>query len=58
MVGVPSASEAPPGEHDPAAYNLYCIDGEAGGWRCELIARGLRADGSRVVELRRMMLEG
>ncbi len=58
VVGVPSASEAPPGEHDPAAYNLYCIDGEADGWRCELISRGLRADVSRIVELRRMMLAG
>jgi 3',5'-cyclic AMP phosphodiesterase CpdA len=58
VVGVPSASEAPPGEHDPAAYNLYCIDGEAGAWRCELVSRGLGADGSRVVELRRAMLLG
>src|SRR5712691_2551518 len=26
VVGVPSASEAPPGEHDPAGYNLYRIE--------------------------------
>jgi 3',5'-cyclic AMP phosphodiesterase CpdA len=58
VVGAPSASEAPPGEHDPAGYNLFCIDGEAGSWRCELISRGLPADGSRVVELKRVMLAG
>jgi 3',5'-cyclic AMP phosphodiesterase CpdA len=56
LVGVPSASESPPGEHDPAAYNLYCIDGEAGAWRCEFVSRGLTPFGSGVVDLRRVML--
>ena len=53
-IGVPSASEAPPGEHDPASYNLYRIDGERGAWRCEVIARGIDGDG--VVELDRTIL--
>src|SRR5262249_31168755 len=56
VVGVPSASEAPPGEHDPAGYNLYRIDGAAGAWRCEAIARGLARDGEAVIEVSRMML--
>jgi 3',5'-cyclic AMP phosphodiesterase CpdA len=43
-IGVPSASEAPPGEHDPAGYNLYRIDGQPGAWRCEMTARGVAGD--------------
>jgi 3',5'-cyclic AMP phosphodiesterase CpdA len=57
-VGVPSASEAPPGEHGPAGYNLYRIDGCTGAWRCEAIARGLSPDGADVVEIERRMLLG
>jgi 3',5'-cyclic AMP phosphodiesterase CpdA len=56
VVGVPSASEAPPGEHDAAGYNLYRIDGAAGAWRCELVSRGLAHDGARVSEIRRIEL--
>ena len=52
VVGVPSASEAPPGEHDPAGYNLLRIDGR----RCELIARGLTGDGGAVIERERRLL--
>jgi 3',5'-cyclic AMP phosphodiesterase CpdA len=55
-VGVPSASEALPGKHDPAGYNLYRIDGDARGWRCEMISRGFSADHATVVELSRQML--
>jgi 3',5'-cyclic AMP phosphodiesterase CpdA len=55
-IGVPSASEAPPGEHDPAGYNLYRIEGERGTWRCEVITRGIATNS--VVELDRMMLTG
>jgi 3',5'-cyclic AMP phosphodiesterase CpdA len=55
-VGVPSASEAPPGEHDPAGYNLYRIEGQSGSWRCEAISRGLMPQGECVVELKRTML--
>jgi 3',5'-cyclic AMP phosphodiesterase CpdA len=57
-VGVPSASEAPPGKHDPAGYNLYNVDGSPGAWRCELVARGLTRDGDKVVEKNRMLLAG
>jgi 3',5'-cyclic AMP phosphodiesterase CpdA len=55
-IGVPSASEAPPGEHDPAGYNLYRLEGTSGAWRCEVITRGMTGDG--VVELERMELAG
>ena len=58
VVGVPSASEAPPGEHDPAGYNLYVVEGEAGGWRCEAISRGLSAGGDAAVEVARTRLVG
>jgi 3',5'-cyclic AMP phosphodiesterase CpdA len=58
VVGVPSASEAPPGEHDPAGYNLYRIDGRAGAWRCEAVSRGLSRDGEAVVEIKRTILVG
>jgi 3',5'-cyclic AMP phosphodiesterase CpdA len=45
-VGVPSASAVAHGSDDPAGYNLYHIDGEAGAWRCEMVNRGLASDGS------------
>jgi 3',5'-cyclic AMP phosphodiesterase CpdA len=53
-IGVPSASEAPPGEHDAAGYNLYRIDGEPGAWRCDVIRRGVA--GSEINELNRATL--
>jgi 3',5'-cyclic AMP phosphodiesterase CpdA len=56
VIGVPSASEAPPGEHDPAGYNLYRIEGASAAWRCEVVSRGLSQDGGRVVEINRIML--
>jgi 3',5'-cyclic AMP phosphodiesterase CpdA len=49
-IGVPSASEAPPGEHDPAGYNLYRIDGVRGAWRCEVVTRGIVGDGVAEIE--------
>jgi 3',5'-cyclic AMP phosphodiesterase CpdA len=55
-IGVPSASEAPPGEHDPAGYNLYRVEGSSGAWRCEVIMRGMAGDS--VVELERKTLAG
>jgi len=58
VVGVPSASEAPPGEHDPAGYNLYRIADGGNGWRCEAIARGLSPDGNDVIEIERTVLTG
>jgi 3',5'-cyclic AMP phosphodiesterase CpdA len=50
-IGVPSASEAPPGEH--AGYNLYRIEDAPGAWRFETISRGLSEDGESIVELKR-----
>jgi 3',5'-cyclic AMP phosphodiesterase CpdA len=53
-VGVPSASaRAPHGSEDAAGYNLFRIDGEVGGFNCEMITRQRGADGSvREVERR------
>ena len=56
-VGVPSASATVGWKYDAAAYNLYTIEGEAGAWRCEMIARGLDRDGTRIVERKRVMLK-
>jgi 3',5'-cyclic AMP phosphodiesterase CpdA len=57
VVGVPSSSAAIGGkEDDPAGYNLYRIDGRSGAWRCEMVARGLRA--GRIGELGRRTLIG
>jgi 3',5'-cyclic AMP phosphodiesterase CpdA len=55
-VGVPSASGTVDWKYDAAAYNLYTIEGSGGAWRCEMIARGLNDDGTRIVERRRVML--
>jgi 3',5'-cyclic AMP phosphodiesterase CpdA len=54
-VGVPSASAKPGMDHDAAGYNLYRIDGAAGAWTCEMVSRGMGADG-RIAEIRRAML--
>lgn len=54
-VGVPSASAAPGTGKDAAAYNLYRIDGTPGAWACELISRGIAANGE-VGEQKRFML--
>jgi 3',5'-cyclic AMP phosphodiesterase CpdA len=56
-VGVPSASSKPGMDHDPAGYHLYRIDGEAGRWRCELIARVMNEAGE-VKEDKRVVLAG
>ena len=57
-IGVPSASGAGSEKYDPAAYNLYAIEGSPGAWRCEMTARGLSADGGCIVERKRVMLVG
>ena len=55
-VGVTSASARAPHRHEGAAgYNLYRIDGEAGGWRCEMIGRERNVGGS-VRDVERQML--
>ncbi|HET7020126.1 MAG TPA: metallophosphoesterase [Xanthobacteraceae bacterium] len=56
VVGAPSASAVAPGRNDGAGFNLYRIDGDRGGWRCEAIWRGLASDGSEVVEIKRIGL--
>jgi 3',5'-cyclic AMP phosphodiesterase CpdA len=56
VVGVPSASASPQADIDPAAYNLYRITHEAGGWRCEAIRRGLFAGAAGILELGRQEL--
>jgi 3',5'-cyclic AMP phosphodiesterase CpdA len=56
VVGVPSASASADGQHTPAAYNLYSIDGTPGAWRCKMISRGFQRGGGDVVELKRETL--
>ena len=55
-VGVPSASAIIEGDDEPAAYNLFHIDGSPGAWQCEMAVRGLRAGHEGVVELKRERL--
>jgi 3',5'-cyclic AMP phosphodiesterase CpdA len=46
-VGAPSASARGPHGHENAGgYNIYCIDGDAAAWHCEMIARERGADGT------------
>jgi len=55
VIGVPSASAVAGAQHEAAAYNLYRIGEGAGAWNCEVISRGLRADGT-VAEIDRVTL--
>src|SRR4051812_5259011 len=55
-VGVPSASAILKGDDEPAAYNLFRIDGSPGAWRCEMVVRGLRAGHDGITELKRERL--
>ena len=36
------------GEHDPAGYNLYRIDGSPGAWTCVVERRAMTAEGAVV----------
>jgi 3',5'-cyclic AMP phosphodiesterase CpdA len=56
-VGAPSASaRAPHGDENSAGYNLFHIDGAAGAWHCEMIARQRDAAGiMRDVERRTLV---
>ena len=56
-VGVPSASAAPGTSKHAAAYNLYRIGGVPRAWNCEMISRGITANGE-VVEQKRVILAG
>jgi 3',5'-cyclic AMP phosphodiesterase CpdA len=46
VIGVPSASTAFGTDYDAAGYNIYRIAGHPGDWTCEVIRRGLGADGA------------
>src|ERR1700761_6180487 len=54
-IGVPAASALARGRHPAAAYNLYEIEREGNGWRCEQISRGIDSD-MRIKEIRRTRL--
>jgi 3',5'-cyclic AMP phosphodiesterase CpdA len=54
-IGVPSASAVPGADKHGAAYHLYRIDGTRGAWSCEVVSRGVDADGA-VVEQNRFMV--
>jgi len=57
-IGVPSASAIVSDHDEPAAYNMYRIEGEPGAWHCEMISRGLRAGHNGVTDLTRHTLIG
>ena len=40
-IGVPSASALAHGDHPAAAYNLFDIERDGEGWRCEQVIRGM-----------------
>lgn len=54
-IGVPAASALARGRHPAAAYNLYEIERDGDGWRCEQISRGLDSD-MWIKEIRRTRL--
>jgi 3',5'-cyclic AMP phosphodiesterase CpdA len=41
VIGVPSASQLAHGRYPPAAYNLFSIERDNVGWRCEQIVRSI-----------------
>jgi len=56
VVGVPSASAIVSTHDEPAAYNLYRIDGAPGAWSCEMIVRGYAFGREGISELKRQTL--
>ncbi len=54
-IGVPAASALARGRHPAAAYNLYEIERDGNGWRCEQISRGIGGD-MRIKEIGRTRL--
>ncbi len=54
-IGVPAASALARGRHPAAAYNLYEIERDGNGWRCEQISRGIDSD-MRIKEIGRTRL--
>ena len=55
-VGVPSASATISAHDEPAAYNLYRVDGGPGAWQCEMVVRGLSEGRDGITELMRRTL--
>jgi hypothetical protein len=55
-VGVPSASAAVDGVHDPAAYNLFRVERQDSSWRCRWTVRGYGASTAGFAELRQQEL--
>jgi 3',5'-cyclic AMP phosphodiesterase CpdA len=55
-VGVPSASAAEDPHGHPAAYNLYSIEREGNGWRCEAVTRGVAGGALTEIERRSLSL--
>jgi 3',5'-cyclic AMP phosphodiesterase CpdA len=57
-IGVPSASaSAEHGSENSAGYSIFRIDGTERGWRCEMIARALAADGTVGEKARQKLYE-
>jgi 3',5'-cyclic AMP phosphodiesterase CpdA len=54
-IGVPSASATEHGE-ERAAYHLFHIVPEGGGWRCEWTTRGFAPAADRITQLGRRLL--
>ncbi len=54
-IGVPAASALARGRHPAAAYNLYSVEREGNGWRCEQIVRGI-GDDMQIKEIGRKRL--
>lgn len=56
VVGVPSASALPGSKWQPAGYNIYRIEGQAGAWRCQLTSHTLGKDGVTVATEPRLIV--
>jgi len=54
-IGVPAASALARGRHPAAAYNLYSVEREGNGWRCEQVVRGI-SDDMQIKEIGRKRL--
>jgi 3',5'-cyclic AMP phosphodiesterase CpdA len=54
-IGVPSASARAHGHYPDAAYNLFSIARDSGGWRCRQMVRGVN-EALQVKEIRRVEL--
>jgi 3',5'-cyclic AMP phosphodiesterase CpdA len=54
-IGVPSASALAHGRHPAAAYNLFAIEKDNAGWRCEQTVRGL-GSGFQIQQIKRARL--